>query len=77
MSEEMRCIHFVGFNSEKRPDQFRKAVAMFGKPDFEHKYWDMRAKHGGERGPLDVFVFASGDENSPPNPHAFNDSDCV
>ena len=71
MSEEMSCLHFVNINC---PMQFDRAVRIFGRPDFIHRNWDVRAALGGERGPLDVFVFGKGDENSRPKPFPFDDS---
>lgn len=71
MSEDMRCVHFVGFTD---PERFNRAVRVFGQPDFVHRNWDVRAAYGGERGPNDVFVFAKGDEKQTPKPFAFDDS---
>lgn len=65
---ERPMLHFVGF----KDDRFNNAVAAFGRPDFIHRFWDMRAKH--EIMPGDVAVFASGDEHSPITPWAFDDS---
>jgi hypothetical protein len=72
--EHMRCLHFVGF---KDPEQITRAARIFGPPDFIHRWWDYRAKCGGERGPLDVFVFARGDEYSTPNKFSYNDSEVL
>lgn len=33
------CLHFVGF----RDDAYLRALNLFGKPDFIHRYWDRRA----------------------------------
>jgi hypothetical protein len=71
MSEDMSCLHFVGFGD---PEMFNRAVRVFGYPDFIHRVWDVRAAYGGERGPLDVFVFATGDETKPPKLIAVDDS---
>lgn len=35
----MQCLHFVGF----RGDEYNRAVAVFGTPDFIHRSWDARA----------------------------------
>ena len=69
--EEMVCIHFVGFRDSM---QFDRAVRVFGPPDFVHRYWDMRAKNGGERGPHDVVVFAIGTDADDPRVYAYDDS---
>ena len=71
MSEDMSCLHFVGFADA---ESFNRAVRIFGNPDFIHRNWDVRAAYGGERGPLDVFVFATGDETATPKPYAYDDS---
>lgn len=71
MSEDMSCLHFVGFTD---PEKFNRAVRVFGHPDFVHRNWDVRAAYGGERGPLDVWVFAKGDMTQPPKPHPHDDS---
>ena len=33
-------IHFVGFRGE----EFRSAVRVWGRPDFIHRGWDLRAR---------------------------------
>lgn len=65
-----RAVHFVGF----RGDEYNSAVKVFGKPDFFHRQFDVRVKHGGEFHPDDVVVFAKGTEHDKPVEHAFNDS---
>jgi len=66
-----RAVHFVGFRGE----EYHSAVRVWGKPDFFHRNWDVRVKHGGEYDKdNDVVVFAKGDENSRLHEHAFNDS---
>lgn len=65
------AIHFVGFSS----DEFTSAVRVFGKPDFFHKFWDVRAQQEVQEG--DVVVFArSKDWNriAEPKQQAFDDS---
>ena len=66
------AVHFVGFTESA---QFWRATQVFGKPDFVHRVWDYRAKHGGEVGPNDVFVFAKYDYNDHVSKYAFNDSE--
>lgn len=61
-------MHFVGFKN----DRVHNAIRVFGKPDFWHRRWDRRAVDEIAEG--DVVVFADGDENSPVDPHAFDDS---
>jgi len=65
------CLHFVGF----RGDEYTRAVRIFGKPDFIHRYWDHRAI-GDIVADLDTVVFAKGTERDVPNVYAFNDSEC-
>jgi hypothetical protein len=62
------ALHFVGF----KDDRVFAAVKTFGRPDFWHRRWDYRAFCEVAEG--DTVVFASGDENSPMDPHAFDDS---
>ena len=53
------ALHFVRFN---RFDQrFSNAVAVFGKPDFLHRVWDLRARREIMDG--DVIVFAKGESD--------------
>lgn len=56
-----RAIHFVGFRGE----EYWAAVKAFGRPDFIHRRWDLRAKR--ELHPDDLVVFAKGDENQEPS----------
>lgn len=71
MSEHVKpALHFVGF----RGDEYTTAVRLFGKPDFIHRVWDIRAKSGGDTHPSDTFVFAKGDERSPVVDFVFDDS---
>jgi hypothetical protein len=32
--------HFVGF----RDDRYNRAIRVFGRPDFVHRFWDRRAR---------------------------------
>jgi hypothetical protein len=61
-------LHFVGF----KDDRVHGAVKVFGRPDFWHRFWDLRAVT--EVAPGDVVVFAHGDETMPPKEFAFDDS---
>lgn len=61
-------LHFVGF----KDDRVHAAVKVFGKPDFWHRRWDRRAVD--EIAPGDVAVFADGDDASPVERFAFDDS---
>ena len=65
------AVHFIGF----RGDEYTSAVRVFGKPDFVHRRWDVRAAFGGERHPDDTLVFAKGTDADTPDKWAFNDSD--
>ena len=50
------CTHFVGF----RGDEYHSAIKIFGKPDFYHPNFDIRAKADITEG--DTVVFANGTE---------------
>lgn len=56
-----RAVHFIGFRGE----EYWAAVKAFGRPDFIHRRWDLRAKR--ELHPDDLVVFATGDENQEPS----------
>lgn len=45
-----RAIHFIGFRGE----EYWSAVKVWGKPDFYHIGWDMRAKR--DIAPEDIIV---------------------
>ena len=62
------AIHFIGF----KDDRYHNAVRVFGKPDFFHRYWDVRAMQ--EVRPDDLAVFATGSDSDAPRLYAFNDS---
>ena len=64
----MPVLHFVGF----KDDRYHTAVKTFGKPDFIHRRWDYRAVCEVCDG--DMVVFADGDEHSPVDPYAYDDS---
>lgn len=64
-------VHFVGF----RGDEYVNAVRVFGKPDFFHRFWNVRAQQEVQEG--DVVVFARDkDWNriAKPKLQAFDDS---
>lgn len=70
------ATHFVGFKEGSQA--YWNAVRTFGPPDFFHRVWDLRAKHGGEFDPeADVRIFGKGSEADEPSPHSFNDSENV
>jgi hypothetical protein len=66
----MAALHFVGF----RGDEYVRAVAVFGPPDFIHRHNDPRFRFGGELGEHDLVVFANGAE-SKVSRYSFNDSE--
>ena len=47
------CVHFVGFTEEQR----RRWRCVFGKPEYVHDKWDVRAEQ--EYQPGDVVVYAN------------------
>lgn len=61
-------LHFVRF----KDDRWNNAVKVFGKPDFIHRFWDVRATH--EVAPGDMVVFATGDDTQLVQPFAYDDS---
>lgn len=61
------CLHFVGF----RGDEYHRAIRIFGRPDFIHIGWDLRAQRKIAEG--DVVVFAKGDEHQVPATRSFAD----
>ncbi len=65
---EQPAIHFVGFKN----DRWWNAVKVWGKPDFVHRFWDARAAC--EVSPIDVVIFADGDETQQVKEHAYDDS---
>jgi hypothetical protein len=60
--------HFVGF----RDDRYNRAIRVFGRPDFVHRFWDRRARD--EIAPGDRVIFAEGDEHQPVRQHTYDDS---
>lgn len=65
------CLHFVGFKG----DEYTRAVRLFGRPDFIHRQWDLRAPGDVDVG--DVIIFATGSEYDDPYKRTFNDSEYV
>ena len=64
-------VHFVGF----RGDEYLRAVRIWGKPNFIHRVWDVRARAEVASGDLVVFARPKDWENlSDPNPLCFDDS---
>ena len=51
-----KAVHFVGF----RDDRYWAAVKVFGRPDFIHRIWDLRARREIDF-EHDVIVFADGE----------------
>ena len=62
------CTHFVGFTD----DTFNRAIKVFGRPDFVHRYWDGRAKS--MIGPCDRAIFSKGTDQDVPTIYSFDDS---
>ena len=61
------AVHFVGFRGE----EFNRACAIFGRPDFVHRFLDTRAIQ--EFAPEDIVILANG-ARFRPGP-SFNDSE--
>jgi len=61
-------LHFVRFSD----DRYLNAVKTFGRPDFIHRHWDMRAV--AEVMPGDVVIFAEGDASQAVTPFSYDDS---
>ena len=62
-------VHFIGFKG----DEYARAQRVFGPPDFVHRLYDARVKHGGEVAPGDTLIFANGEEQRT-RAHTYNDS---
>jgi len=60
-------IHFVGFRGE----EWWSAIKVFGRPDFVHPGWDLRAQR--EIAPDDVVIFARGPADQVPRGKSFSD----
>lgn len=63
------ALHFVGF----KDDRVVVARRVFGRPDFYHRVWDVRAWQE-SRVPGDVIIFATGSEADPPQDTSWDDS---
>ena len=61
-------VHFVGFKG----DEYTRAVAVFGQPDFIHRQWDRRAVQ--EAQPGDTVVFAGKERPDKVREYTFDDS---
>ena len=61
------CVHFVGFKG----DEFISAVRVFGRPDFIHRGWDLRAQR--EIADGDTVVFAQGAADQTPRRKSYDD----
>ena len=67
MSAPRPALHFVGF----RGDEYVRAQRVFGRTDFVHIGWDLRAQR--EIAPDDVVVFARGSADQVPQARSFPD----
>lgn len=68
------CVHFVGF----RDDAYNRAIRVFGRPHFVHRFWDARAI--GDVAPGDTVVFGRDKDwkrfqTDTPTSFSFNDSE--
>lgn len=54
------ALHFVAFRGE----EYWSAVKVWGRPDFIHRRWDLRARR--EIADEDTLVFAKGTDTDPP-----------
>lgn len=61
------ALHFVGL----RGDEYVRAQRVFGRPDFVHIGWDLRAQR--EIAPGDIVVFARGSADQVPQARSFPD----
>lgn len=61
--------HFVGFRGE----EYWNAVRVWGRPDFIHRRWDLRAQR--DIGPGETVVFARGDDSQTPSTMSGDDID--
>ena len=67
-------LHFVGF---KDGTAYNSAVQVWGKPDFIHRGWDLRAKR--QIADTDTVIFAAGPRTieTPASISSYNDIDPV
>ncbi len=61
------ALHFVGF----RGDEYTGARRVWGRPDYIHLGWDLRAQR--EIADGDVVVFARGEADQEPRQRSFSD----
>ena len=67
----MSDVHFVGFKG----DEYNRAVKVWGKPTFIHRYWDVRAAQESQPDDTVVFARAKDWENfDTPSKFSFDDS---
>lgn len=66
-------IHFVGFNS----DEYNSAVKIWGKPDFVHRIWDIRALTEIVNGDIVIFANVKNYDILNPKLYSFDDSAIV
>lgn len=68
------ALHFVGFKDPRyaKDERYWRAAAVFGRPDFLHRGWDMRARC--EIADGDTIIFAKGSLDQPPRAQSFDDS---
>jgi hypothetical protein len=60
-------VHFVGFTD----DRFWSAVKVWGRPEYIHRGWDLRARR--ELHPADTIVFAEGEHDQPMREKSYSD----
>lgn len=61
------AVHFVGF----RDDRYWNAVKVWGRPDFIHRGYDLRARR--DTHPVDTVVFAEGPADQEPRIKSYDD----
>ncbi len=68
------CLHFVGFKDPRyeKDERYWQAVKVFGRPDFLHRGWDLRAKQEIAEG--DTIIFAKGTSDQEPSVRSYDDS---
>lgn len=74
MDDIIPVVHFVGF----RDDAYNRAIKIWGRPHFVHRYYDQRTI--GDIAPGDTVVFGRDKDwqrflDNRPAEHAFNDSE--
>jgi hypothetical protein len=66
---QLSAVHFVGFRGE----EYWSAIRVWGRPDFMHRGWDLRARR--EIAPDDIVIFATGGADQEPRERSYNDID--